>query len=142
METKRSLSTEWHCFDVHFHHDHCAPAGRAKRILLFLNYYPLFLFDVYSRVLKHERRGDRTGNARRESDVQGCFDQLSQVTGNYGCSSRSQGNCRCTVDSSFIWDWTKTFGEARQRLYEQCSGFTNNVMERYEGNMYLTPTCD
>jgi hypothetical protein len=27
-------------------------------------------------------------------------------------------------------------------LYQQCGGFTNSIMKRYEGNMYLTATCD
>jgi hypothetical protein len=46
------------------------------------------------------------------------------------------------VDSSFILSWQQTFREAREKLYQQCHGFTNNIMERYEGNMYLTATCD
>ena len=87
--------------------------------------------------------GDRNGNSQREADVQACFDRLRDGNSfNYGCRTLTQGGCQCTVDSSFIWSWDQTFGEARQNLYQQCGGFTNNIMERYEGDMYLTATCN
>ncbi len=86
--------------------------------------------------------GNSNGDRGREADVQRCFDQLYGLNSGYGCNTRSQGRCRCTVDSSFILSWQQTFREAREKLYQQCHGFTNNIMERYEGNMYLTATCD
>ena len=87
--------------------------------------------------------GQRTGNAARERNVQRCFDRLRDLNaGPWGCHTLTEGSCRCTVDSSYIWNWYQTFGEARQNLYQQCGGFTNSIMERYEGKMYLTATCN
>jgi hypothetical protein len=86
--------------------------------------------------------GNSNGDPGREADVQACFDKLSNPGNNFGCRIESQGNCQCTVDSSFIWNWSQTFGGARKNLYQQCHGFTNNILERYEGNMYLTATCN
>lgn len=87
--------------------------------------------------------GTRTGDARREASVQKCFDRLyTGVSPRWGCHTISEGRCRCTVDSPFFFSWQQTFREARERLYQQCRGFTNNIMERYEGKLYLTATCN
>lgn len=86
--------------------------------------------------------GNSNGDAAREADVQNCFNKISNPGKHFGCNHATQGKCRCTVDSSFIWNWANTFQEARQNLYRHCHGFTNNILERYEGNLYLTATCD
>lgn len=87
--------------------------------------------------------GTRTGDARREASVQKCFDRLaSSFATRSGCRTTSEGQCRCTVDSPYLITWQHIFREARERLYQQCHGFTNHIMERYEGKMYLTATCN
>ncbi|CAF1599156.1 unnamed protein product, partial [Didymodactylos carnosus] len=90
--------------------------------------------------------GHRNGDRGREADVQKCFDRLyARKVQPWGCQTLTEGRCRCTVDSSYIFGangrWSQTFREAREKLYQGCGGFTNNIMERYEGTLYLTATC-
>ncbi len=135
--------------------------AKRKRILIFHNFIYLFQFKLCSPVLERTRRGAGAGNCNggrnhyesfcygsrnveREGWAQLCFDKLYDEYDflNFGCYTIRWGRCSCTVDSSWIWNWSQTFREARINLYRYCGGFTSNIMERYEGNMYLTATCD
>lgn len=87
--------------------------------------------------------GIRSKNTTRETNVEKCFFRLwNGIHLKWGCRTLVEGSCQCTVDSSFIFNWSRTFNEARQRLHQQCQGFSNTIMERYEGDMYLTAICD
>ncbi|CAF1548542.1 unnamed protein product [Adineta ricciae] len=91
--------------------------------------------------------GNRNGDKGKESDAQLCLDALMNASSRpWGCSTVSHGRCRCTVDSSYIFGangrWAQTYREARANLHRECFDFTHNIMERYEGNLYLALTCN
>lgn len=86
--------------------------------------------------------GESTHDASREADVQRCLDRLyTQTKWKRECRTLREGHCTCRVRAYHVLFWTRTFKKARQHLYEECQGFTQNFMTRYEGRMTLEVVC-
>ena len=60
----------------------------------------------------------------------------------WGCFKAEVGKCRCSADSSYIWSYMQTFEEALGNLRKNTENFKSVEAETWEGNMYISYTCD